>query len=192
MEPFALIDKCGRRSDGSIFAESEPRPRQMAALVRRLGTDGRIRQVRDYQCLSWRFKNPLSRFRFVYLGDQHELEGYLVLHVGRYRDRQTVRIVDWEGSSLDARSALLEAAIEWVNAPRFITWAATRCAQDITLLKQNRFLPQAPSREESNYRPGLLVRSIAPPKTKAGWCVAGRNLLDIADWDLRMTISDSY
>jgi GNAT superfamily N-acetyltransferase len=68
--PFARFDahwvtRGGSRNDG-ISVSTAAEPEAMAELVERVGSDGRIRHVRDREFFTWRFCNPLSRYRFLF------------------------------------------------------------------------------------------------------------------------------
>jgi GNAT superfamily N-acetyltransferase len=100
-QPFARFDRLARlRANGSVVLELEPRPDAMSALVSRLGHDGRIRHIRDREYFAWRFRNPWSIYRFLYLGDSG-LDGYLVLKCPHPEalERQRVNIVDLEADA---------------------------------------------------------------------------------------------
>ena len=43
-----------------------------------------------------------------------------------------------------------------------------------------------------HHRSGLLVRAVRDEMQEADWVVAGRRLLDMANWDLRMIYSDGF
>lgn len=84
-----------------ISIVDNPRCQDMADLVSRIGSDGRIRHVLDSEYFQWRFQNPLSRYRYVYCGENH-LQGYLVVQEytseGAYRN--LLNIVHWEAIDL--------------------------------------------------------------------------------------------
>ena len=161
----------------------EPRPREMAELVARLPWDGRIRHVRDAAFFAWRFRNPLSEYRFLYAGDGL-LKGYLVLQ--RYLfdrfDRGWVSIADWEAEDDSVRAALLDAALDAGRFRLIQTWTAGASDPVRVLLREHGFQDQAVGGIATR-NDGLLVRRLGG---QGNWILGGRDLLDIASWDLRM------
>jgi hypothetical protein len=153
---------------GFLSLEPEPRPREMADLVHHIGSDGRIRVSRDSAWFAWRFRNPLSDYRFLYAESNGALDGYLVLQHSGKRPEEGLRIMDWEFTDSAAGDALLREA-------------------RIGLLHHRGFTPYTPA---DGHRRGPLL--IALPGTNIESPIAGRSPLDLADWELRMSDSDSY
>jgi hypothetical protein len=161
----------------------------MADLVARLGTDGRIRHVRDSEYFQWRFQNPLGRYRFLFCDEGRELEGYLVLqeYTSPMLRRDVVNIVDWEASDATVQARLLEAAITFGKGRRMIIWSATLPRPVIALLERYGF--RSVHRPPEPADPAILVRSICRDTMAGKWELAGRNLQELASWDLRMLYS---
>ena len=161
----------------------------MAELVDRLGHDGRIRYVRDREYLAWRFRNPLSEYRFLYCGEAR-LEGYLVLsrRASDLGGWDRVYIADLEATTNDVRSALLTAAISRGRFPELVTWTASLSAEDIQLMESRGFAPVDPE-DTTRGCPCVLVRPLGNDLPAAAWALAGRPLLDIANWDIRVLYS---
>src|SRR6185369_15409913 len=114
-----------------------PRCADMAELVARIRTDGRIRHVRDSEYFHWRFQNPLSRYWFLFWSEER-LDGYLVLqeYTSDRADRIRLNIVDWEGITPAVQSGLLEAAVVFANNRPLWIWAATLPQLAADMLKQ--------------------------------------------------------
>jgi hypothetical protein len=157
----------------------------MAELVERIGYDGRIRHVRDKEYFSWRFKNPLYRYRFLFW-EKERLEGYLILQTKFNNDTLRVNIVDWEAANLQARSDLLEAALHMENVDDLRIWTATLPDMVKMLLEKKGFRLLSKSRSIAQSPPTVLVRPIQGDMLKTDWVIADRRLLDMANWDLRM------
>ena len=187
-DPFATLDAAGGSVSGAVELAATPRPGAMAALVARRPSDGRVRHVRDARYFAWRFGNPLSRYRFLYWYDRR-LEGYLVLRAALARERP-VSLVDWEGDSVRVRAALLEAALEWGRFPNMRAWGAMLDGPERDLLERHGFRPpvRSPDRPPS-HASTVLVRSFGATGLGA-WTLAGRRLLHLASWDLRLIYSD--
>jgi hypothetical protein len=184
-EPFRRLDRRPPRWPAPLTASRQPRSRDMADLVARLPYDGRIRHVRDERYLEWRFRNPMRSYRFLYW-DEGRLEGYLVLQAGWRQGR--VHIVDGEARDDAVRARLLRGAIEISGAPELVAWGATLGSEGRRLFEEKGFRP-ADVPITATGRPCVLVRPIRDEDLAGEWSVAGRRLLDPADWDLRMIVS---
>jgi GNAT superfamily N-acetyltransferase len=187
-ELFARIDRLGGRAAAPISLARAARPEAMARLIRRLPWDGRIRHVRNARYFDWRFRNPLHEYRFLYW-DEGELQGYLVLqrYLSDRADRQGVNIVDWEVTDERARAGLLAAVLDWGGFDRLQAWTAGVGEPVRALLGQHGFTPDSGGvRARCS---GLLVRRLAAAAPDEPWILGRRNLLDPANWDLRMLYS---
>ncbi len=188
---FDRLDRSAGRSSGPVSLAAAPRPVDMAALVARLPWDGRIRHVRDAAYLSWRFRNPMHEYRFLFW-DDGELQGYLVLQ--RYRsdraDQHCVNIVDWEAAGDRVRAGLLRAALAWGRFARVQLWTASADASQRRLLRREGFADAEPSSVRTRSS-ALLVYRLETALSDHTWKLGGRNLLDVSEWDLRMLYSMS-
>jgi GNAT superfamily N-acetyltransferase len=177
------------RSNPDICLEDAPRCAEMADLVARIGTSGRIRHVRDGEYFSWRFQNPLSSYRFLYW-IRDRLEGYLVLQEYRsdFADHDRLNIVDWEGSSPAVQWDLLRAACVVAHDRPLWIWAATLPEAAAGLLKGRdfRIVGEPPTLPAP---PAILVHPLRNDQPEGDWQFADRSLLDLANWDLRMLYS---
>jgi len=193
--PFYFFDRNGAGSRGEasphVSVEPTPRPEAMAELIERMGADGRIRHVRDQQYFAWRFQNPRAVYRFLFWEDTRP-EGYLVLRRRVYTDRVAVNIVDWEATNAQVLADLLQAAIRWGNFAQLTIWSATLPAEVKTLLQVTDFKELEGKGNMTRYFPTVLVRPICDEMLKGDWVLADRQLLDLANWDLRMIYSDGY
>ena len=178
----------GPNSD--LCLEDTPKVEAMAALIRRLGHDGRIRHVRDRDFFGWRFDNPLCRYRFIY-GGRDELRGYLVLRERLHRQESNLSVVDWEASDEHTEFLLLDAAIGLADRDPEI-WSASISPKRRRRLVAYGFAPVAVRSSDGGYDPGVLVRAIQDDQGDEGFLLLRQRLLDIANWDLRMIYSDSY
>jgi GNAT superfamily N-acetyltransferase len=180
---FHHLDR-SRRRERRITMTREPRPEDMAALVKRNGGDGRIRHVRDARYLEWKFRNPLADYRFFYF-DEQVLGGYLVLHrtASDRGDRASVSIVEWEAASTKIRLALLDEALYRGAFASVGTWGATLPNPLRSELGRRGFRTAVPGtlREPGHQ---ILVRCLDP--SNGDLTLNGRPLLDMTQWDLRL------
>lgn len=191
-----LAGKGGAGAGRHVSIEDLPRPEAMAELVERIGSDGRLRQIRDQDYFSWRFQNPFSRYQFFFWEDI-AVQGYLVL---RTRVDDTMgSIVDWEATNMKVRSELLQALIQYGKFDRVAVWTATLPAEVKALLHDMGFRPLKKSDSIGHAhsvrapRPTVLLKAIGREmQGETDWVMAGRRLLDLKNWDLRMLYADSY
>jgi GNAT superfamily N-acetyltransferase len=185
-DAFARLDRHGSDT-GPVSLSREPRPEAMADLVARLPWDGRVRHVRDAAYLVWRYRNPVRDYRFLFAGGE-SLHGYLVLHHSRAdrADARRVYIVDWEGTDETVRDRLLATALEWGRFARVRAWTAGASESRLAQLRARGFEPLP--RDTVKWRSeGLLVRALGDQP--GAWRLAGRDLLDMGSWDMRMLYS---
>ena len=177
--------------DSSISVEDSPRCDAMADLVSRIGSDGRIRHVRDGEYFRWRFQNPLARYRFIYCG-RDGLDGYLVLqdYTSEYTNRELLNIVDWEARDDLIQKRLLEVAVSLFFKGRDITvWTATLPQSVIALLHKCGFRSASRPANLAHFPPEIIMRPTVPSKLNDEWIFERRALLNLKNWDLRMLYS---
>jgi len=194
--PFYSLDRNSKELQNElnpcISVEKNPRPREMNNLIERIGAGSRIQQVRNQEYFAWRFKNPLSHYRFFFWED-NGLNGYLVLQTPVYTDERTVNIVDWEATDTQIRSDLLHAAIHLGNFECLTIWTAALPNPTKMLLKKTGFKCLENSENiRQGCIPNLLVRHLYDKIPKENWILANRHLLNMSNWDLRMIYSDRY
>jgi len=195
--PFADLDSNAERSESntSVALSKTPRPGAMAELVARIGTDGRIRHVRDEQYFGWRFQNPLSEYRFLFRGKER-LDGYFVLHtkLGPHGNDVWTYIVDWEATNAQVWADLLQATIQWGNFKDLTIWSANLSGEVKKLLAEAgfTFLDKSGSMRNDIHGENILVRPLCRKTPQPDWVPAGRDLSDPANWNLRMIYSDTY
>jgi acyl carrier protein/GNAT superfamily N-acetyltransferase len=191
--PFERLDRYLTGSVGrlpnSISVAAAPRPEAMADLIRRIGHDGRIRHVRDTKYLDWRFRDPRSTYRFCFQG-RDRLQAYLVLQASVCSSNyDVVRIVDWEGETAVARSAVLNVALGDLVAATTEVTAASFSPEDRSALQRVGFVDLA-STGAADYQSAILVLPVAHAGVERPWRFHGCDLLDRGSWDLRQIYSD--
>lgn len=193
---FCAFDKnsirWNRKFESNISIEKSPRPKAMAELVHRIGNDGRMRQVRDSQFFQWRFLNPRSAYRFIFW-ENSSLEGYLILRAS-VGGKGGITIVDLEATSHELKGSLIETALKLCNFNSITIWSATVEDEERSLLHKNGFRFSAGSENMSGdyYRPSVLIRPIFKGNSQNNWSVFDRQLLELANWDLRAIYSDAF
>jgi hypothetical protein len=168
-----------------ILVEDRIRPEEMAEVVAGSPLDGRIRHRRDEDFFRWRFSNPLSRYWFLYASDRR-MEGYLILQKWRSADPGKIpyNVVDWAAFTDEVLRDLIRAALRLANR-QCLLWAAGLTARLRELALASGFRKRAE-------RPIPLLRPLGPALHERRWMQAGRDLLDLRNWNLRMIDSDWY
>jgi GNAT superfamily N-acetyltransferase len=167
-----------------------PEPEAMAGLVARMGSDGRIRHIRDAAYFRWRFGNPTCRYRFLFWSGAERLDGYLVLQTSILSSKFGVHVVEWEASLPAVREALLRAAVERGRFHDLRIWSSCLPEDSRALLRDLGFRRAGEAHGAAERR--LMIRPVRDEMLEKDWTLAGRRLLDVAEWDLRMSDSDLY
>lgn len=188
--PFRLFDKAVARrrrmeTDGIGF-DTQPRSREMAAFIHRESHDGRIRQLRDYEYLSWRYENPLREYRFLYAYSE-QFDGYVSISRSAASPTPTgrVTVADFEVPDNDVFFDLLSAATKYVQDLNI--WTATMSEARRSRILDLGFVPVDQQRASRGY-PCILIRSLSG---QTDWCINGQPLLDMSAWDIRTLYSMS-
>lgn len=172
----------------SVSIEDKPRCGAMAELVEQIGTDGRIRHVRDSEYFQWRFQNPQSRYRYIYSWADR-LQGYLVLQEHCSNPNQ-LNIVDWQARDEAVKKDLLSVVTSnFAKSRELVIWSATLPQPTIALLQRCGFRLHSRPNGVAHFPTEILVRPTLHPDSESEWTLGGRRLLDLANWDLEMLYS---
>jgi GNAT superfamily N-acetyltransferase len=194
MSSFDKFDEHWRRSSGEsskVSIGDSARPHQMADLISRLPANWRMRHLRDSGYFAWRYRNPRSRYRFLFWG-QDPLEGYLVLQTPARSGMRPVTIVDWEAQDMDVRSELLKIAIQLGDFEILSTWGISLDAPTLDLLRRSGFVFQEEIQGQEDYQPEVLLKATFGELQDTVWHFGGLDLLDLRNWDFRPIYSDTY
>lgn len=160
---------------------------QMAALIERLGHDGRIRHVRNAEWIDWRYRHPLHEYRFLIHETAGVMDGYLVVRRD-VNERPSGRghIVDWEATTDAIAGGLLDIAVHQARFPLLGAWFATTTPSRRRMLEGLGFAP-ASHVHRARGLPALIVTASNSDGT--GFLLNGCPMLEQAQWDLRMIYS---
>lgn len=186
---FQRLDRAvrrGRKTRSGIEPSREVRAEEMAALVERIGSHGRLREIRSPKYLEWRYQNPLGHYRFLYHGSS-QMDGFMALHATRRGPTRWVNIVDWEAAEDPLRAELLQAAIELCTEASLAVWTTSFSPAVLQMLADNGFQPFDDTRGLEDYRPSMLVKRLGKDGPEFA---PGRRTADPKSWDLRMLNSD--
>lgn len=189
-EAFRQLDRhFARRRDRRITLEKAPHAEAMAGMVARVSTGGRFEHVRDAAFFTWRFQNPLAEYRFLFCGDS-PLEGFLVLGNRVPTPRPWVRIVAWEATSPRVAEELLAAAMRAGNFGDVRVWSESLPSPHIEVLRRAGFESMPTHGGVRDDRPSILICPLRQGGVNPGFVLAGRDLLDLANWRLSMLDTD--
>ena len=89
---------------------------------------------------------------------------------------------------------LLQAVITWGNFDEMILWSATLSNETKGLLSRMgfTFLNKTGTIASDTNLPMILTRPVRQEILRNDWALAGRRLLDLSNWDLRMIFSDDF
>ncbi|HEX2483903.1 MAG TPA: hypothetical protein VHQ66_01295 [Myxococcota bacterium] len=183
------------RPEPGVRIEAEPRPEDMAGLAAEARRPDRIRRVRDAAYFRWRFRDPSSRYRFLYVERGGRVAGFLALHRPAPPIASgALTIADWECSAGLSFDELLGAAVayaERIQKP-LGTWSAAWPEPAQHALRRLGFEDAPEPGPLASSRPTILVRRIGADGGDAPWQVAGVALDTLEGWDARLTDSDAF
>jgi hypothetical protein len=124
------------------------------------------------------------------------LEGYLVLQVSghTHTNKMHANIVDWEVANVRIWNDLIQLAIDLDKFDSLTIWSATLPNEVKTLLGKMGFslIEETGIITRDICHSKILIRSVRDEMSPADWVLANHDLLDLANWDLRMIYSDAY
>lgn len=176
---------------GHIQTTLEPRAEEMAWLAARTSRPDKIRLHKDFGYYAWRFRSPLRRYQFFYW-QKTTLEGFLVLQRSSLFATGTVHLVDWAATTPEVLTDLLYAAVQDVGLDSMEIWSATLPEAMIATLVKLGFTPADNPTPVKGYRPAVLSRCLNAALLDCEWVLAGWDISDLENWDLRMISSDRY
>ncbi len=199
VKPFEIFDQnsqYAQRKESHIIVQSMADIEAMTDLITRTARRAPIRHVRDPEYFKWRYQNPLSDYRFLYYWSDTQLEGYLVLHTNIYANSQGawVNIVDWEATHEQAYAELLTAVIHWGEFQELEVWMANLPDHLQRLLDRQGFFFREKSGSAMRDSEGesILIKQLNGETDENAYHLNGIDLLDLANWDMRMIFSDAY
>jgi hypothetical protein len=174
-----------------IQISPDPRAEDMALLVARTDRPDKIRQSKDSRYYDWRFRSPLSRYRFFYW-QKTTLEGFLVLQRSILPTAGLAHLIDWAATAPEVLTELLQAAVQDVRLGSLELWSATLPEAMVATLYEQRFTPTERPIPDTGFRPSLLVLCLNAAMFNGEWRLAGRSVTDVENWELRMVCGDQY
>ena len=186
--PFHWFDAWASRLDGPLVATAAPRVQEMATLASRYHDQSRIHQVRDETFYGWRFRNPLSEYRFVFHTQHGDLDGFVVLQ--QPQSGGVVTIVDWAVPTPGVWSALLGAVAD-SGADSIQITSTLFTDEQAGILERLAFSPIVQPDTRTRPAPGLYLQAVSPASTDK-WSLGHQRLLDSGGWDVRMIDADSH
>jgi hypothetical protein len=158
---------------------NEPQPALMARIADQFDDKDRICHLRDDVYFKWRYRNPMSTYRFVF--SRGDSDVFLVF---QSEGTPLMRLVDWGGEEEMVMDLLKHTVAQW-SPTQLSTWANGSSAAIRRRLDSLGF-----QTDPSRRRRGLLVRSLT--SVEEDWVLGGFRLLDGKSWSLRMIFSDRH
>ncbi|HEX6138753.1 MAG TPA: hypothetical protein VF059_13955 [Casimicrobiaceae bacterium] len=189
---FDALDAAWPRSAHApgIVIGTEPRPDAMADLVCRTRPP-LAGHVRDAAWYRWRFRNPLSEYRFLYRGAP-VLDGFLVLQRARHGGATDVNLVDWQAQTPEILDAMVAAVADVGRHDPLCVWTATVPGSALATFRRCGFAASDDSRGDPEFRPGLLAIGAGGSDIAAAGANGASTLPRADRWDFRMAYSDFY
>jgi GNAT superfamily N-acetyltransferase len=184
---FEALDAAGGRRSvergATVVVTSSPNAEALADLESRLPRDGRIRHVRDSAFFRWRYANPAREYRFLLYEVEAQLEGYLAIARCRYLGSATpLLIVNWAGTTPEARAELLECALARCGTSDIRVWTASLPPESKVLLARSGFRPAQPDLRARGL-PCVLLRKLGE---SGEWLLGGAPAVDPTRWVLSL------
>lgn len=192
-EILARLDSVGGRrlsDECALGVREAPLPHEMAALMPSLPADGRLRRVRDHSYFAWRYRSPLSTYRFIVAHRDEALNAFVVLRRPLADESPSLEIADWAAPSELRLVDLLAALAEAVPGASLAIWANSLSAGVQGQLAERGFQPTVAARPSSSFTRSLLLMSTNEAAAADDYVVGGRSLLTYETWDFRLIDSD--
>lgn len=174
-----------------IRIDKNPMPDEMTSLVMKLIPNNKIVLTRDEKFFSWRYRNPLSNYIFLYWYDGG-LKGYLAAQTRLYKYGSMINfnIIELEAMSSGIKVELLKTSISLLGNRSISIWSTMLDENIHNLLVSKGFREQNASSSVADFTPTVLVRTTDESNNKIEF--RGIDLLDINNWDLKMIYSDAF
>jgi GNAT superfamily N-acetyltransferase len=186
---FRALDRAPYSPELKVFRR--PPVNQMAEVIRQFARPEGLRHCKDAVYLAWRYQNPTRDYRFLLWEDAGTVVGYLVLSTKPADPSPKVAAVDWETRDHAVLARLLGAAATLGRFASLSVWSATLDDHVKETLLNLGFAAMDDTRGITEFRPGPLVRALGPVGAER-WELVGVDVLDAANWDLRMIYSDGF
>lgn len=193
--PFRPLDRQRADRDGTTtdLAVAQAPPVELMTSLQRIPGSGVLAPALDRPFLTWRYRNPLSHYRFLSARIGSSV-GYVVLRSSPGRGgRGTVFVLDWGGAPavtgyLLARSIALIGASARVHA-----WSGGVAADTASMLDGAGLTERAGARRSSRSMPSLLARPTSEPLDRpSSWTLGRLDLREHGSWTPQAVASDSF
>lgn len=183
--------KYNKKIPPQIKIDKDPRSDEMTRLVRNLIADDKIVLTRDEKFYSWRYRNPLSNYIFLYWYDD-VMKGYLVAQTPLYRYGSMVNynVVELEAADSAIKMELLKALSSLLGYRSISIWSNMLGEDVYRSLLSKGFKEQNPVKSVADFTQTVLVRTTGVPNEEIKF--RGVNLIDMNSWDLKMIYSDAF
>ena len=193
-KPLQIREELRRSTDNlpaDIEFDYDPKPREMARLISRLDAYDKIVLIRDEKYFRWRYKNPLSDYFFLYRRDS-ELRGYLVAQTPLFMpgSMSNFNVLELEGESPEIKRELMKALLSLLDYRSATIWSGMLDEGLRRYLMASGFKERSTAKSVAEFNEAVLISTTDRDNDKIEF--RGLNLLDMDNWDFKMTYSDFY
>lgn len=169
----------------------DPKPGEMARLISGLDTNGKVVLVRDEKYFGWRYRNPLSGYFFLYWHDS-ELRGYLVAQTPLFMPGSmgNFNVLELEGQSPEIKKELMKALMSLLDFRSATVWSGMLDDNVRQYLMASGFKERRTAKSVAEFNETVLISTTGRDNDKIEF--RGLDLLDVNNWDFKMTYSDFY
>jgi len=169
----------------------DPKPGEMARLISGLDTNGKVVLVRDEKYFGWRYRNPLSGYFFLYWQDS-ELRGYLVAQTPLFMagSMGSFNVLELEGQSPEIKKELMKALLSLLDFRSATVWSGMLDDSVRRYLMASGFRERSTTKSVAEFNETVLISTTGRDNERIEF--HGTNLLDVNNWDFKMTYSDFY
>ena len=184
----------GSQRCGDIVMAEEPKPDEMFNLMINKNQP-KINKIKIYQdevFYRWRFLNNRKKYSFFYHQEGGEITGYLVLEVSAL-DARHGKIVDYADRSGRALECILEYIVRSAAFSK-LSIISYGLEEDLLRILQRLDIGRYGSRREAwesqDAELHLLVRPVKKTLSEEDWFVAGLDMRNFENWEVKPICDD--
>jgi hypothetical protein len=169
----------------------DPKPGEMARLISTLDVNGKIVLIRDEEYFRWRYRNPLSDYFFLYWRDS-ELRGYLVAQTPLFMPGSmgNFNVLELEGQSPEIKKELMKGLLSLLDFRSATVWSGMLDDNVRRYLMASGFKEKSTVKSVAEFNETVLISTTGRDNDRIEF--RGLDLLDVNNWDFKMTYSDFY
>jgi hypothetical protein len=153
--------------------------------------NGKIVLIRDEEYFRWRYRNPLSDYFFLYWRDS-ELRGYLVAQTPLFMPGSmgNFNVLELEGQSPEIKKELMKGLLSLLDFRSATVWSGMLDDNVRRYLMASGFKEKSTVKSVAEFNETVLISTTGRDNDRIEF--RGLDLLDVNNWDFKMTYSDFY